>query len=468
MANIQTILKACRIGDLTLLESAMLESPECVDETDNKLGWTGLYCSVMCGHVDITKFLLQNNADVNLKNRMGETALHQAVECKNLKMAKILLKHRADPNSQQNDGETPLHIAIVKNDHKIVCELLMYNADPNIPNFVYGKTAVHYAMELNNSKIIEELLKFKPNFFIRDKLGNTPMDSGKAQNPELMKSISRISPEVSELNYFSQISPSYTRCNSDTSLFAESRSIDMKIKQIEMMHKKIRETVRTSVDTIKRFENSCGSAAEMDTDRSGSERRATSCERKPELYTWLKSLRLSSEYDLLVSSGYDDIKQLIKQMRSSIPLNEKSLIRIGMTRPGHRRKLLAALDSLANKSSDTGILNQLQCCLAFPYNILGNDAVTIEKWLEELSLEELYGVFKDSGFEDFEDIRILVNTPWAVDDTFLMDIGIEKPGHRHRILAKIREMTSGRRSDELIIEKNYRGSDLHLMDVRSA
>ena len=240
----------------------------------------------MCEHIHITKFLLQSNADVNVKNRMGETPLHQAVSCKNLKIVKLLLKYKADINAQQNDGETPLHVAVLKGDNKIVSMLLDNGANPNIVNSVYGKTPVHYAIESDNPKILEAIIKYSPNILIKDKLENIPNDLSKTSNlPDLLKSAYRISPEPVDIaNVNQQISPSYTRCNSDISLFTDSKAFDSKIKQIEMMHKKIRETVRSSVDTIKKLEYSVGSVLEIETERTAADSKQTAVNQRPELY----------------------------------------------------------------------------------------------------------------------------------------------------------------------------------------
>ncbi|OMJ87447.1 hypothetical protein SteCoe_10867 [Stentor coeruleus] len=463
METLQLILKACRIGDLESLQNLLEKFPELIDETDNKLGWNGLYCSVMCGHLDITKYLLRQNANLNIKNRMGETPLHQAVECKNLKMIKVLLKHGADPNPQQNDGETPLHLAVSKGNYKIVCLLLENKANPNIANFVYGKTPVHYAVESGNTKIFLEILKYNPNMYIRDKSGYTPEDLGKSNKKVLVNVANTINPETAEAGSMTLLlSPTCTRCNSDISIFTENKSIDTKIRQIEMMNKKIRETVRSSVETIKRLDGSGCSLQEIDYERTESEAKSGTNEIIPELYKWLKSLRLLNEYELLAQAGYDDVTQLIKQMKTSLPVTEKSLINIGMDKLGHRRRLLFSLERLSNKDDDTSILSQIQCCLALPSGIWSNNFVTVEKWLEDLNLTELTEMFKKAGFEEVEDFMSLSGSPWALDDLALTEIGVDKPGYRHRILAKIRENSGLAKSEELVIEKTSNNSACEL------
>jgi Ankyrin repeats (many copies)/SAM domain (Sterile alpha motif) len=450
MANIQIILNACRKGDLNTLKSILDKDSNSVNETSNELGWTGLYCSVMCGHDEISEYLLTKSADVNFKNRMGETPLHQAVTSKNIKMVEMLLSYKADPNIQQNDGETALHLAVLNSHYKIICVLLENNADPSIPDYVYSKSPMQYAIEKGNAKIIKEMLKYTPDTDIKPNLSLTLTDLNRHSRD---KPASTISPEPSEFIMMTQqLSPMYTRCNSEISLFNDCRGIDTKIKQIEMMHKKIREAVRTSVDTVKRVDHSISSVPD-DSDKT-LEPKSISSEAKPELYRWLKALKLLEEYNLLVQAGYDDINQLIKQMKSSLPLTENSLIKIGMKKPGHRRKLLATLEALSNKENETGILNSFQCCLAIPSSLWLHNSIPLDQWLEDLNLIDLLEYFKEAGFEELEDLTGLVNTPWNIDDQLLADIGVDKPGYRHRILAKLRESSSAKKSEDFLIEKS--------------
>lgn len=468
METIQGLLKACRIGDLESLKQILEVSPELIDAAESSLGWTGLYCSVLCGHYEISKFLIKNNANVNIKTRMGETPLHQAVECKNLKLCKLLLKHGADLNIQQNDGETPLHIAVVKNNYKCVCLLLENNADCNIQNYIYGKTPLHYASEDENDKIYKEILKYSPNMSIKDKSGNTAKDlrnSIKDSKDDITITVTPISGEPVEGACLSQqLSPSYTRCNSDVSLLAENRSIDNKLRQCEMMHKKIRETVRSSVETIKRLDHSSNSLQEMDTERTVIEEKPGE-KLKPDLNRWLKTLRLDSEAEILTKAGYDDLAQLVKQMRTTMPLTEKSLRRIGMTKPGHRKRMLVSLESLALQNNAGGLFSQIQCCLSFPRNIWFNNMSSLEQWLDDLCLRDFADTLRNAGFEEVEDLIILAGTSYAIDDGVLIEIGIDKPGYRERILAKIRESCGGSKIEEIAIDRNSNNTACELCEI---
>jgi len=93
---------ACRVGDLELLKSTLQKYPELLNWTDRQLGWSPLYRTVICGHFEIAKYLLEEGADPNHVNKLGESALHQAADNNKVNVAKLLLKYGADPNLQQN------------------------------------------------------------------------------------------------------------------------------------------------------------------------------------------------------------------------------------------------------------------------------------------------------------------------------------------------------------------------------
>ena len=86
------------------------------------------------------------------------------------------------------------------------------------------------------------------------------------------------------------------------------------------------------------------------------------------LMKWLESVKLEFLYDKLMSAGYDDIEQLTSQMLSSLPINEEMLESSGIKKPGHRKRLLAALNEESNslrsvqRKLRTNSSSSLKCC----------------------------------------------------------------------------------------------------------
>lgn len=68
--------KACRLGNLCQIKQAYHNDPEKIDSQDETLGWTPLYRTVICGHLEGAEYLLKLGANPNIVNSLGETPLH--------------------------------------------------------------------------------------------------------------------------------------------------------------------------------------------------------------------------------------------------------------------------------------------------------------------------------------------------------------------------------------------------------
>lgn len=455
-SKIEDIHRACRLGDIDLLKSSIASYPSGINAIDGKLGWTGLYRSVICGHTNTVELLLTSGADPNLKTHMGDTALHQAADNHRLEIASLLLKYNSDPNIQQNDGETPLHIACFKGDEEMVQLLLANKADPNIQNNLFHKTPLHYAVDYSYSSVINLLLKYGANPDLQDKHGKKAKEIARCEEISMLfsKNPSCIpSPEPTDV-HMDNISPILSRSNSDISFNSDYKSVDQKLKQLDDIHKKIREKVRTSVDTSRVILYSQNTSVIFEPD---SERTVMDIEKRKimsfsdidltsDLYKWLCTKHLEDCYSLLVSAGYDDLKQIKLQMKSKMPITENSLREIGIVKQGYRKRLIMALDSLAEQLEvkPDNKVNLFRCCnVEVSNNLLMLNMPDVEKWLDSLNLKELYPVFNEHGYSDLDQMLHLMHSPWEITASDLCEIGIVKPGYRHRILSKLKEDSWG-------------------------
>jgi ankyrin repeat protein len=76
-----------------------------------KRGDTALMMASEKGHLEIVKWLIANNADVNAKDNkdnVGETALILASEKGHLEIVKLLIANNADVNAKSNGEWTAL------------------------------------------------------------------------------------------------------------------------------------------------------------------------------------------------------------------------------------------------------------------------------------------------------------------------------------------------------------------------
>lgn len=66
----------------------------------------------------------------------------------------------------------------------------------------------------------------------------------------------------------------------------------------------------------------------------------------PDLQQWLQKLNLIELYDQFMESGYDDLEQIYWLMTTNYPISDVVLQEeIGITRPGHRNRILATLSN---------------------------------------------------------------------------------------------------------------------------
>lgn len=311
---------------------------------------------------------------------MGDTALHQAADNKQYKLAKLLLDYKADPDIQQNDGETPLHLACFKGDYDMALILLEHKANPDIQNITFGKTPLHYAVDYSYGNIVALLVKFHADTEIRDKHGKNAKDIARTSEilsllgPNYLYIPSPEPSDIVEKGSMGIVSPILSRSNSDISIYSDCKSVEVHVKQLEDIHKKIREKVRASVDTAKMNSHSQNTSIfEPDAEKTAYEgvldkNKIVSfgaTERNSELYNWLNKIKMPELYSLLIAAGYDDLSQLTYQMTTSMPITEQSLLEIGVSKQGNRKRLLFALDNLISKENvKNPHTSSFNCCNA--------------------------------------------------------------------------------------------------------
>lgn len=446
----EDIQTACRLGDPHLLKSALSANPGKINDKDGKLGWTGLYRSVICGHYETTELLLKSGADPNIRTKMGDTALHQASDNRQYKLAELLILNNADPNIQQNDGETPLHLASFKGDTDMIKLLLFHKADPNLQNLTFGKTPLHYSVDYSYTEIISLLISYNANPDLKDKHGKSPKDI--SRSPEVLCLLNRSNIfmcdpyEIPEKPSIGAVSPILSRRNSEVSSYSDSKSVELQVKQLEDIHKKIREKVKGKENEIRK---SSSFIVEPESERSASgivfekKNKVISfggTDRNNDLFNFLVKHKLEELLPFLISAGYDDLNQLCFQMTSALPLTETSLKEIGILKQGLRKRLLLKLSFVGCKENTGKPVqkNFMNCCSApVPSNFFISQSFS--DWLETLNLSCIYKNFVQAGYEELEEILSLMNTPWELSLEDLRDIGIDKPGYRHRVLSKLKE-----------------------------
>ncbi|XP_056316560.1 ankyrin repeat and SAM domain-containing protein 1A [Danio aesculapii] len=149
---------------------------------------------------------------------------------------------------------------------------------------------------------------------------------------------------------------------------------------------------------------------------------------------WLEHVGFPQYESKLVLNGFDELRYM-----GSNVMEDEDLHEIGITDPGHRKKILHAAKSLPKVKA------------------LGCDGSTsLYSWLETLGLGEYLHNFLSSGYRTLECVKNL----WELEIVNVLKIGLL--GHRKRIIASIAE-----RPYEEAPSKTNRFSQLKIQDLLS-
>jgi ankyrin repeat protein len=116
----------------------------------NQDGYTPFHLMVQCGRIEALKLLFDSKLefDIEVQTLKGETALHLAVKNpKCIEVVKFLLEHNANVNAQNKKGDTPLHLIAKKVDNKTVDILLEKYANNSLKDYE-GCTPIHAIAEM--------------------------------------------------------------------------------------------------------------------------------------------------------------------------------------------------------------------------------------------------------------------------------------------------------------------------------
>ena len=163
--------------------------------------------------------------------------------------------------------------------------------------------------------------------------------------------------------------------------------------------------------------------------------------KKPQdsLYKFLSEIRLETYYSILNSNGFDDIPLLINQTKTGTAITDKQLKISGINIPGDRAKILLKLQEKAGNFGFPVPKEVYYICQNENYE----DDININKlkeWLEGLKVEIYFDNFIKNGYHSLELMLLQMESKNPITDDILKDeIGINKIGHRSRIINKLTE-----------------------------
>lgn len=314
----------------------------------------------------------------DLDPSLGWSGLYRTVVCGHYKAVNLLLSKSTNPNIKNTSGDTALHQAVESNQVEIAELLLQYKADANIQR-EDGESPLHLAVRKTIQPMISLLISYSADPLIPNKISNfTALDYAEG-NPEIIGVLKNSGVLKSVQSPEPQASPSPEEIKS-------------------LMEPELEECNKNS------------------------------------LYQWLMKIGQQDLFELLISQGYDDLSFLFEQMRSE-PLTLQLLEEIGVKKIGQRLILLAFLEEEVHKYLRKSAPVHSSCCTKETLTPISS----LEDWLKKLNLGWTFPLFIDSGFIDMETILFLMNTNYAINDEVLKIVGIDKIGHRQRILLKLKE-----------------------------
>lgn len=144
----------------------------------DKVGRTALTMAAIWDKRDVVDFLVQSKADINQKDLWGNSPLHLSAEGSSYNALSELLAFGADVNNQNEDKETPLVLACSKGDIRAI--KLLIESGANVNHISNGGTMpIHNAAVVGNPEIIELLIKNGANPRALNSKGLLPKDLAK-------------------------------------------------------------------------------------------------------------------------------------------------------------------------------------------------------------------------------------------------------------------------------------------------
>ena len=163
------------------------------------------------------------------------------------------------------------------------------------------------------------------------------------------------------------------------------------------------------------------------------------CKNKP-LFEFLQQIYMQKYYDNLNNNGFEYINMIIDDTKVGNYLTDKQLKMIGITVPGDRAKILIRFEEKANMFEFT-----IPKSVYYISNNLEHieddlNVCKLNAWLRNIRLEQYIKNFILNGYFSLDLLLVQSISKNPLTDEILKDeFGIEKLGHRARILNKLKE-----------------------------
>ena len=158
------------------------------------------------------------------------------------------------------------------------------------------------------------------------------------------------------------------------------------------------------------------------------------------LYQFLSEIKLDKYYNILNSNGFEDIQVLINQEKTNIALTDDQLKEGGIELPGDRAKILIRLQEKAGNFIFQVPKNVYYICNNLDNYMNDYHIENLKDWLRGLKVENYLENFIVGGYHSVELMLLQMESKNPITDSILKnELGINKIGHRARIINKLME-----------------------------
>ena len=158
------------------------------------------------------------------------------------------------------------------------------------------------------------------------------------------------------------------------------------------------------------------------------------------LYLFLLEIKLEKYYNIMNSNGFGDIQLLINKTKNDIVLTDTQLKKAGINRPGDRAKIIIRLQEKAENFNYHVPKVVYYICEDKENYMNDNHINKIYQWLKTIKIENYLENFINGGYHCIELMLFQMGSQNPITDSILKDdLGINKIGHRARIINKLLE-----------------------------
>uniref|UniRef100_A0A671Q3H7 Caskin-2 n=1 Tax=Sinocyclocheilus anshuiensis TaxID=1608454 RepID=A0A671Q3H7_9TELE len=388
-------------------------------------GQIPLHLAAQYGHYEVSEMLLQHQSNPCILNKAKKTPLDLACEFGRVKVAQLLLSSNMVASlleGDRRDGSdsncnTPLHLA-ARNGHKDVIRLLL-KAGIDINRTTKAGTALHEAALYGKTEVVRLLLDNGIDVNIRNTYNQTALDivnqftacHASKDIKQLLREATGVLQVRALKDFWNLHDPTALTIRAGDVITVIEQHVDGRWKG--HIHDTQRGTDRIGyfppsiVEVISRRGPPSSLSQHMTPSLEDVWVLRNSCDAEA-IYQWLSEFQLEQYTVNFINAGYD--------VPTISRMTPEDLTAIGVTKPGHRKKI----------SLEIGNLSIPEWLPEYIPQDLG-------EWLSAIGMPQYHKKLSENGYDSINIVRDLT---W--ED--LQEIGIIKLGHQKKMMLAVKKL----------------------------